>query len=101
MFAGGPGIFIHQAAGVPEGVWGSTDAEVAFALDGPTAVRLGGGARRRISPSHKRDDSWSPGLWHCDRQGFAAVSVRGSSTGALSEEARECLPRAILERRAL
>ena len=50
MFAGGPGIFIHQAAGVPEGVWGSTDAEVAFALDGPTAVRLGGA------------DVWSDGM---------------------------------------
>eukprot|EP01050_Picozoa_sp_SAG11_P009964 SAG11_NODE_975_length_6331_cov_4.407895_2_plen_1251_part_00 len=50
MFGGGPGIFIHQAAGVPEGVWSSPDAEVAFALDGPTAVRLGGA------------DVWSDGV---------------------------------------
>jgi hypothetical protein len=55
MYGGGPGIFIHQAAGVPEFAWGagsssssssSADAEdkaeVAFVLDGPTAAQLGG-----------------------------------------------------------
>ena len=40
MFAGGPGIFIHQAAGVSERTWRSADAEVAFELDGPTAAAL-------------------------------------------------------------
>ena len=42
MFGGGPGIFIHQAAGVPEHAWSSTDSEVVFELDGPTAARLYG-----------------------------------------------------------
>ena len=50
MFAGGPGVFIHQAAGVPENAWSSTDSEVAFELDGPTAARLGGA------------DVWSDGV---------------------------------------
>ena len=52
---GGPGIFIHQAAGVPDFAWGASSpssssssadagdkAEVAFVLDGPTAAQLGG-----------------------------------------------------------
>ena len=50
MYGGGPGIFIHQAAGIPERAWSSTDSEVAFELDGPTAARLGGA------------DVWSDGV---------------------------------------
>jgi hypothetical protein len=50
MFAGGPGVFIHEAAGVPEHAWSSTDSEVVFELDGPTAARLGGA------------DVWSDGV---------------------------------------
>lgn len=49
-FAGGPGIFIHHAAGVTEATWAHNTAEVTYELDAAIVSMLGGA------------DVWSDGV---------------------------------------
>jgi hypothetical protein len=61
MFAGGPGIFIHQAAGLPEAAWMSETAEVEFKLDAAVASRIGGADVWSDSPHGDAKLSWRVG----------------------------------------
>ena len=77
MFGGGPGVFIHQAAGLlPASQWSQARAEVSFELDASIAAVIGGADLWSEGPRGEAMLRWR---WIAGERSCVSVEVAGPS----------------------